>query len=86
MKLDIFKQKKILNLIKNFLKKYPKVQYKNRSERNFNKRRYPSNSRLDVNKTIKQQFNLLRINDNDFFPHFSFYKRKKYIFKIFKDD
>lgn len=79
--------KKILNLIKNFLKKYPKVQYKKQVGRgSFNKRRYPSNSRLDVNKTIKQQFNLLRINDNDFFPSFFFLRGKKYILKIFKDD
>ena len=51
---------------------------------NFNKRRYPKDSQLDINKTIKQQFNHLRINDNELYPSFFYHKGQKYIIKIFK--
>jgi len=75
----------LLNIIKKFLVKYPNVKSKNQMGKgNFNKRRYPKDSQLDINKTIKQQFNHLRINDNELYPSFFYYKGKKYIIKIFK--
>ena len=76
----------ILNIIKKFLIKYPKVKSKKQiGKGNFNKRRYPKDSQLDVNKTIKQQFNHLRINDNELYPSFFYYKGQKYIIKIYKE-
>ncbi len=78
---------KTFNLIKKFLRKYPKFKYKKQAGKgNFNKRRYPSDSKLNVNKTLKQQFNLLRINDNDLYPSYFYFKKRKYILKIFKDN
>jgi len=77
---------KILNIIKKFLIKYPKIfSRKQRGIGNFNQRRYPKDSQLNINKTIKQQFNHLRINDNENFPSFFYYKKQKYIIKIFKE-
>ncbi len=76
----------ILNIIKKFLIKYPKVKSKKQiGKGNFNKRRYPKDSQLDVNKTIKQQFNHIRVNDNKLYPSFFYYRGKKYIIKIFKE-
>lgn len=49
----------------------------------FFKKREPRDSQLDINKSIKSQFNLLRICDNERYPAFFFYKNKKYIIKIF---
>ena len=75
----------ILNIIKKFLVKYPYVKSKNQAGKdNFNKRRYPKDSELDINKTIKQQFNHLRINDNELYPSFFNYKGQKYLIKIYK--
>ena len=75
-----------LNIIKKFLIKYPKVKSKKQiGKGNFNKRRHPKDSQLDINKTIKQQFNHLRINDNELYPSFFYYKGQKYIIKIFKE-
>ena len=75
-----------LNIIKKFLIKYPKVKSKKQiGKGNFNKRRYPKDSQLDVNKTIKKQFNLLRINNNKLYPSFFYFKGHKYIIKIFKE-
>jgi len=76
----------ILRIINKFLIKYPNVKSKKQEGRgNFNKRRYTKDSELNVNKTIKQQFNLLRINDNELYPSFFYFKNQKYIIKIFKE-
>jgi len=75
-----------LKIIKKFLNKYPNVKStKQTGKGNFNKRRYLADSKLNINKTIKQQFNHLRINDNDSYPSFFLYKKNKYILKIFKE-
>lgn len=74
-----------IKIIQKFLFKFPNVKFKNQSGKSsFNKRRYPKDSELDINKTIKQQFNHLRINDNELYPSFFSYKGKKYIIKIYK--
>ena len=76
----------ILKIIKNFLTKYREVKFKKQKGKgNFNKRRYPKDSQLNINKTIKEQFNHLRINDNKLYPSFFYYKGKKYIIKISKE-
>ena len=78
--------KQILKIIKQFLLIYPKFKFRIQTGKsNFNKRRYPKDSELNINKTIKKQFNHLRINDNDLYPSFFNYKNKKYIIKIFKE-
>tara|TARA_B100001057_G_scaffold282224_1_gene282581 strand:+ start:121 stop:771 length:651 start_codon:yes stop_codon:yes gene_type:complete len=78
--------KQIINMIKKFLVKFPNVKSKKQiGKGNFNKRRHPKDSKLNIDKTIKQQFNHLRINDNELFPSFFYYKEKKYIIKIYKE-
>jgi len=75
-----------LKIIKQFLIKFPKINPRNQKGRgNFNKRRYAKNSELNINKTIKQQFNHLRINDNEKYPSFFNFRGQKYIIKIFKN-
>lgn len=46
------------------------------------RRRTPADSELDVNKSIAQQFNLLRIVDNERYPAFFKYKGRIYFLKI----
>ena len=76
-----------LKIIKKFLVRYPNVKSKKQKNKgNFNKRRYSKDSQLNINKTIKQQFNHLRINDNKLYPSFFYFKCKKYIVKIFKEN
>jgi methionyl-tRNA formyltransferase len=72
-------------LIRKFLKNYPKIKtHKQKGISNFNKKRSPEDSKLNINKTIKSQFNLLRICDNDYYPAFFRYKKNTYIIKLFK--
>ena len=72
-------------LIRKFLKNYPKIKtYKQKGISNFNKKRGPEDSELNINKTIKSQFNLLRICDNDYYPAFFRYKKNTYVIKLIK--
>ena len=50
------------------------------------KRRGPEDSRLDPNKSITEQFNLLRVVDNDRYPAFFELNGQRYILKIEKAD
>ena len=51
-------------------------------EENFYSKRSEKDSELDVNKTIKEQFNLLRIVSNDDYPAFFEIDGHRYIIKI----
>ena len=75
-----------LKVIKKFLKKYPKISFRKQSGKsNFIKKRKPKDSKLNINRSIKSQFNLLRINDNKLYPSFFYYKKNKYLLKIYKE-
>lgn len=51
----------------------------------FYPKRTPKDSELNINKTIKEQFNLLRIVDNEKYPAFFYINNEKYVLKIIKD-
>ena len=76
-----------MDMCKEFIKNYNK--YKIPSKQNgietFYSKRTPLDSELDINKTIKEQFNLLRIVNNDEYPAFFKIDGIKYILKIEKD-
>jgi methionyl-tRNA formyltransferase len=74
-----------LMITREFLEKYPKVKkIKQKGKASFNKRRYYDSNKLDINKSIKKQFNILRISDNKNYPaHFNIYNTD-YILHIYK--
>ena len=75
-----------IKIIKKFLKKYPKIKAKKQKGKGtFLKKRKKSDSKLDINKSIKEQFNLLRICNNNKWPGYFIYKKKKYIIKIMSE-
>ena len=45
----------------------------------------PEDSEININKSIKDQFNRLRVVDNERYPAFFKYKNSKYIIKIYRD-
>ena len=47
-------------------------------------RRWPIDSRLDLNKTLVDQFDLLRVSDNERYPAFFEIGTQRYIIKIYK--
>jgi methionyl-tRNA formyltransferase len=47
-------------------------------------KRNKKHSELDINKTILEQFNLLRVVDNDKYPAFFLHGGRKYVIKIYE--
>lgn len=78
---------KTIDLVLKFIKNYPDIsEKKQRGESTHYAKRTPKDSELNINKSIKSQFNLLRVVDNKRYPAFFKYKNNKYILKIYKDD
>lgn len=76
---NLFLIKKFLNIYK---KKKPIKYREQQGKPTFYKLRKPKDHELNVNKTIKSQFNLLRTSDNKHYPTYFKYKNKKFILKI----
>ena len=82
------KQGKITqDLILEFIDNFPS----NRSEEqkgkeSFYRRRGPADSELDPERSLEEQFNLLRICDNERYPAFFYINSKKYFLKITTDN
>ncbi|MEA2099790.1 MAG: formyltransferase family protein [Campylobacterota bacterium] len=74
----------IIQMCLDFLENYDKYKTpsKQNGEESFYKRRTAKDSELDINKTIKEQFNLLRIVDNENYPAFFEIDGHKYSLKI----
>lgn len=49
-------------------------------------KRSPADSRLDPNKTIAEQFDLLRVVDSQRYPAFFDYRGRRYLIRIEKDE
>lgn len=68
-----------------WIRSYPSILVEAREQvgnATYYKKRTPKDSLLDPNKTISEQFNLLRIVDNEAYPAFFEYKGRKYRIKI----
>lgn len=55
-----------------------------KGEPSYYKRRRPEDSKLDINKSLNEQFNLFRVADNDKYPVYFEKDGHKYILKIEK--
>ncbi len=77
---------KTIELVIKFIKDYPpRASKKQIGKESFYPRRTFKDSEIDVNKTIAEQFNILRVVDNKKYPAFFKYKGKRYILRITKD-
>ncbi len=73
-------------LIRQFLADYPRLKRKPQGPKGrFFKKRYPKDSELDPDKSIREQFNLLRICDNSRYPAYFKLNGKTYVLKIYMD-
>lgn len=62
---------KKLEMCLRFLKEFINIKpYQQKGKESFYLKRTPADCELDINKTIKEQFNLLRIVDNENYPAF----------------
>lgn len=75
--------KKVAEMILKFVDKYPNLKGLPQKGKGFQYlRRTPADSVLDVNKSIAQQFNKLRIVDNQRYPAFFYFKGNKYFLTL----
>lgn len=78
---------KTFELVLRFIDGYPNVPPKPQvGTPTYIKRRTLQDSELDIDTTIRDQFNLLRIVDNERYPAFFSHKGHTYILHIFKGD
>jgi len=75
---------KTIEMIERYLLNYPIKANKQIGKESFYQKRTPKNQELDINKTIKEQFNKLRVCDNKRYPAHFYINGKKYILKIYK--
>jgi methionyl-tRNA formyltransferase len=79
--------KTTLKLIDEFLKLHKKIKFRTqKGKSSYYSPRKPKDSELNVNKSLKENFNLLRICSNENYPAFFIYRKKKYILKIFEEE
>lgn len=77
---------KTFELVLKFVDAYPNIKSrKQEGKGSFYPKRKPDDSQLDIDKTIREQFNLLRVVDNNRYPAFFIHKGHKYTLKIFKE-
>lgn len=78
---------KTIDLILKFIRNKNKIFGKEQEgESTFYTKRGPRDSALDINKSIDEQFHLLRVVDNDRYPAFFKKNGHTYIIKIYKDE
>ncbi|MFA7314332.1 MAG: formyltransferase family protein [Candidatus Magasanikbacteria bacterium] len=76
----------INQLILEFISLYPLIDGKKQvGDETFYERRTSSSSELNIDKSIKEQFNLLRVVDNELYPAYFLYKGNRYILTIKKE-
>mgnify|MGYP001500746080 CR=1 FL=1 len=77
--------KTTIKLINKFLKNFPNIKSKKQiGKSTFYRRRVDSDNEIDINKSIKEQFNILRVSDNRHYPTHFTYRNNKYFIKIFQ--
>ena len=80
---------KTIDMCMNFVNNYDKFKILNKQsgDETFYPKRSLSDNKLDVNKSINEQFNLLRVVSNDEYPAFFEIDGHKFLLKIerFKD-
>ncbi|TNB62395.1 methionyl-tRNA formyltransferase, partial [Campylobacter helveticus] len=75
-----------LDLCEEFVKFYPNLKPQKQSgKESFYPKRSAKDSKLDIDKSLREQFNLLRICSNEDFPAFFYHKGKKFVLKIYEE-
>ena len=75
---------KEFDMINSYLTSYPIDAKEQLGEGIYYERRTSENQELDVDKSIREQFNKFRVCDNKNYPAYFFINEKKYVIKIYK--
>jgi methionyl-tRNA formyltransferase len=73
-------------LIKKFIDKFKKDNFvrskKQTGNSTYYKKRKAIKNKININKSIKSQFDIMRVSDNSFYPNFFYYRGRKFYLKI----
>jgi Methionyl-tRNA formyltransferase len=75
-----------INLCKQFIREYPEILKSARpqvGEATYYPRRRPVDSQIDLDQTIREQFNVFRVADNDNYPVFFGVENSTFILKVY---
>lgn len=78
-----------MQMCEEFVKNYliwVKKGWKQDGESTYYRRRTPEDSQIDISKPIQEQFNLLRVVDNERYPAYFNFQGEKYILKIYREE
>ena len=79
--------KAIKKLVINFVIRYPNNKGIDQlGDSTFYRKRNENDSKLNIDKSLKSQFNLLRIVDNERYPAYFILNDKKYLIKVYSDE
>ena len=70
--------------IKNFKKKKIRS-FKQKGKATYYKKIPKNLSKININKSIISQINIIRTRDNQKFPSYFFYKKRKYYLKLYTE-
>jgi methionyl-tRNA formyltransferase len=76
---------KIIDMCTQFMTNYPAITAEGKPQEgdpSFYRRRTPDDSRLDPSRTLGEQFNLLRVVDNERYPAFFEWRGRRFVLKI----
>ena len=77
---------KTIELVLKYVDNYKNIKRKKQGGKGtYFRKRTPEDSELDINKNLREQFNLLRVVDNNRYPAYFKFNGQKYILKIFCD-
>lgn len=86
---DEIKQKQgecIVRMVKKYIDNVNTAGYNQSGEESFYPRMRRKHNELDINKTIAEQFNVLRVVDNNRYPAFFTINNKEYTIKIYDNE
>lgn len=76
----------VIDMCIEFVEEYDSIHAKLQfGKETFFRKRSVEDDKIDVNKTIAEQFNLFRIADNENHPLWFYYKNRKFYLKIYKE-
>ena len=83
----VLQGKKTVSLCRDFVRRYPNLKgAEQKGQSTAYSRRRPANSKLDIDKTLREQFSLLRTVDNERFPAYFDINGYRYTIRIEKKE
>ena len=77
--------KRVIRMIEKYLSLYPMKAVPQKGKPTYYRKRKPEDNKLRANKSIKSQFNKMRVADNEQYPIYFSFKGKKYILKVYNE-